>query len=186
MIRSRSYVAAPWEVRIDVSMFPSYGVWYSMMVGATLQRQAELTKPGHILTCSQLAELGLQSSTVSMIQRPTRGPPHVPFIKVTDGGNCIWQLGLDDCRTWFVSSTQRVNITHLLTYLKSFTAHFMDIKGSQSGVARRFGDIFRVTMGGRTIGPRDWDKVMTKAQKGSAHLVLIRRCVQIYELTSNY
>ncbi|KAF2682863.1 hypothetical protein K458DRAFT_419701 [Lentithecium fluviatile CBS 122367] len=113
---------------------------------------------GLICTCARLPEELLCGDVVTIHKEPTRGTPHVPFIKVTDGGNCTWQLRLDECQTWF-----------------DFTSNFMEISSSISDVVRRFEDIFRVTIDGRTIDASDWRKVIRRGRERTIHLVLTRR-----------
>lgn len=52
---------------------------------------------------------------MTLLVAPTLG---FPYIKVTDGGNCTWHLGLKDCETWFVSNDRgpdhQLNILRML------------------------------------------------------------------------
>jgi hypothetical protein len=133
-----------------------------------------LTQIDQIFTCARLPEEILCGDVVAIHREPTRGAPHVPFIKVTDGGNCTWQLSLDECQTWFVSAYTKFVSNQRLPN-KDFTSNFMEISSSVSDVVRRFEDIFRVTMYGRTIEAEDWRSVIRKGRERTVHLVLIRR-----------
>lgn len=59
--------------------------------------------------------------------------------------------------------------------VKDFTANFMEISSSVSDVVRRFEDLFRITMNGRTIQSHDWENVVKRACERLVHLVLTRR-----------
>ncbi|KAF2792241.1 hypothetical protein K505DRAFT_363097 [Melanomma pulvis-pyrius CBS 109.77] len=109
-----------------------------------------------IITCSKLAENHLTGGTITLVKEPTRGSP---YIKVTDGGNCIWQLGYNECKSWF-----------------GFTAHFMKISNSDSRSVCAFEDVFRVTMRGQEVTAENWSRmVASEAEERTVHLVLVRR-----------
>ncbi|KAF2187094.1 hypothetical protein K469DRAFT_123561 [Zopfia rhizophila CBS 207.26] len=108
-----------------------------------------------LVTCARSPERELYGDMISVIKEPTQGLPH---ILVSDGGNCIWQLASSECQTWF-----------------AFTAHFMEISSSASELIRKFDDLFRVTLRGRTITAENWENVMAQARASTIHLVLIRR-----------
>lgn len=71
----------------------------------TLNLMSMLIVQGQIFTCARLPEKKICGDVVKITPIPTRGPPYSPFIKVTDGGNCTWQFRLEECSTWFVSSS---------------------------------------------------------------------------------
>ncbi|KAF2109449.1 cora-like Mg2+ transporter protein-domain-containing protein [Lophiotrema nucula] len=108
-----------------------------------------------LVTCSQVSEQSLLGDTIVMSKEPTRG---TPFIRVTDGGNCLWQLGLQECQTWL-----------------GFTSHFMEISSASADFGHRFEDHFVVTMNGRSVTSENWAKVLKVASERTVQLVLLRR-----------
>lgn len=53
-----------------------------------------------MVTCARLDWTELGRDSIAIRGKPT---PAYPHIQVSDGGNCLWQIGLDQCQTWFVS-----------------------------------------------------------------------------------
>jgi len=126
-----------------------------------------------MVTCARLDWTELGRDSVTIRGKPT---PAYPHIQVSDGGNCLWQIGLDQCQTWFVSHKvlQQV-LGQSLTAVKAFTANFMEIKSSSDGFMSRFEDQFRVMMKGKTVTAKDWSRILSIAHNSTVRLFLYRK-----------
>ena len=126
-----------------------------------------------MVTCARLDWTELGRDSIEISGKPT---PAYPHIQVSDGGNCLWQIGLDQCQTWFVSLKilQQVFVQSL-TVVKAFTANFMEIKSSSDGFMSRFEDQFRVMMKGKTVTAKDWSRILSIAQNSAVRLFLYRK-----------
>ncbi|OCL08847.1 hypothetical protein AOQ84DRAFT_388562 [Glonium stellatum] len=133
--------------------------------------KAPATQPGHcfhvsqlwclilndklMVTCAKVNFNELCGGSVTVHSQPISAYPH---IQVSDGGNCLWQIGLDECQTWF-----------------AFTANFMEIKSSQDGFMSRFEERFRVTMKGKTVTAKNWPQILAQAQDSVVRLFIYRK-----------
>ena len=126
-----------------------------------------------MVTCARLDLIELCRDSIIIRGQPT---PAYPHIQVSDGGNCLWQIGLDQCQTWFVSRKVLQQVfEQSLTVVKAFTANFMEIKSSSDGFMSRFEDQFRVMMKGKTVMAKDWSRILSLAQNSTVRLFLYRK-----------